>query len=259
MAKEKNMKTLAIIQARMNSTRLPGKVLMKISGKTVLEHVVKRVSQSKLIDEVVVATTINKSDLTIAALCKRLKVHIFRGSENDVLNRYYQTAKKYHADNIARITSDCPLIDPAIIDKVIKKHFDAGNDYTANTILETYPDGEDVEIFKNSALVQAWENARLLSEREHVTPYIKKHKEFFKLGNIKNVINLSKKRWTLDNKEDFEFIKKVYQYLYASDHFFSMEKILKCLEKHPELEFVNSHIKRNEGYTKSLNEDKVVK
>ncbi len=250
------IKNLAIIQARVGSTRLPGKVMLKIFNKTVLEHVVNRVKKSKKIDFVIVATTTNRLDSKISLLCKQKKIPVYRGDEEDVLDRYYQAAKIYQAENIIRITSDCPLIDPIIIDKVIRLHLKSGADYTTNTLKETYPDGEDVEVIKFATLKQAWERANLPSEREHVTPYIRKHSELFKIINLECEKNYCKKRWTLDNPEDFKFIIKIYENLYQKDHYFNVGKILRLLAQHPKLELINSYIKGNEGYAKSLKEDK---
>lgn len=254
------MKIIAIIQARTGSTRLPGKVLLKINSKSVLEHVVGRVMRSRLISKTIVATTIEDEDLQIVKICALKKIPVFCGSMNDVLDRYYQAARLHNPDQIVRITSDCPLIDSEIIDLIIKKHLETRADYTANTLLkETYPDGEDVEIFTMASLKKAWGEARLSSEREHVTPYIRNHPEKFKLNNVKNSENLNDKRWTLDNPEDFKFIKKIYSFLYQENPNFGMPEILKLLKRHPRLELINNRIKRNEGYEKSLKEDKILK
>ena len=251
------MKIIAIIQARLGSTRLPGKVLLDIEGKTVLEHVIDRVRSSKCIDDIVVATTIQKEDLKIVNLCSNNGTSIYCGSENDVLDRFYQAARLFHADNIVRITSDCPLIDPFLIDKVIKLHLKEKADYTSNTLKETYPDGQDVEIFTFEALKESWKKANLTSEREHVTPYMRKNQAFKRI-NLGSKVDLSKKRWTLDNPEDYVFIKTVYKNLYNKNHFFDMDEILKFLNNNPEIESINQSIGRNEGYLKSLKEDRTV-
>jgi spore coat polysaccharide biosynthesis protein SpsF (cytidylyltransferase family) len=164
---------VAIIQARMGSTRLPDKVLLPLEGKTVLEHVVDRVKQSKLVKEVVVATTISRSDLKIVNFCSAKGIRVYCGSENDVLDRYFEAARLIGVEHVIRITADCPFMDHRIIDKVVKEHLLRKNDYTANIIEETFPDGEDIEVMTFKVLEKAWENARLLSEREHVTPYIR--------------------------------------------------------------------------------------
>ena len=201
------MNIIAIIQARISSTRLPGKVLKKIEGKTVLEHVINRVRAAKNLDDVIIATTVKKKDLKIVQLCAKLGVSVFCGSENDVLDRYYQTARLFKADHIVRITSDCPLIDPMVINEVIKLYFREKADYASNTMPETFPDGLDAEVFSFKTLKIAWGNAELPSEREHVTPYIRKNSNIFKIVNLKCDINLKNKRWTIDEPEDFSFIK----------------------------------------------------
>lgn len=249
------MKLIAIIQARLGSTRLPGKVLLDLEGRTVLEHVIRRVKSSKLVDDVIVATTINKNDLEIVKLCVNLDISVYCGSEDDVLDRYYQTARLFKADHIVRITSDCPLIDPIVIDKVITLHLREKADYTSNTIKETYPDGEDIEVFTFSALKEAWKKANLSSEREHVTPFMRKNLAF-KLVNLESNKDLSHKRWTLDNSEDYEFIKLIYKNIYNKNPDFGMEEILKFIDKNPEIEKINQYINRNEGYLKSLKEEK---
>jgi spore coat polysaccharide biosynthesis protein SpsF (cytidylyltransferase family) len=249
------MDFLAIIQARIGSTRLPGKVLMDFEGKTVLEHVISRVQRSRMVSEVVVATTFSISDLSIVKLCSEKGVRVFCGSEDDVLDRFYQAAKLLKPENVVRITADCPLMDPDVIDKVIKKHSLEKADYTSNTLIESYPDGEDVEVFTYKALVNAWSKAELKSEREHVTPYIKKHNDMFKLVSIENEEDLSSKRWTLDNQEDFELISIVYKELYKNNNYFGMAEVLEFFKKNPELEKINNHIIRNEGYQLSLTRD----
>ncbi|HEY9206265.1 MAG TPA: glycosyltransferase family protein [Candidatus Methanoperedens sp.] len=252
------MRIIAIIQARLGSTRLPGKVLLDLQGKTVLEHVIDRVRASKFINNIVVATTILKKDLRIVNICSSNGISVYCGSENDVLDRYYQAAKLFNADNIVRITSDCPLIDPLVIDEVIKLHLQENADYTSNTIKETYPDGQDTEIFTFEALKEAWKNANLISEREHVTPYIRKN-QAFKCVNLESKIILSHKRWTLDNPEDYDFIKIIYKNIYNKKHIFNMDEILEFINNNPEIERINQSITRNEGYLKSLKEDKIVK
>lgn len=252
------MKVLAIIQARSASTRLPGKVLMKIKGKTILGHVVERAIKSKMIDEVIVATTINKEDLPIVKYCASNNIRVFCGSEDNVLDRFYQAAKLIKPENIVRITADCPMLDYKVIDAVVAEHLKGGYDYTANSIKETYPDGEDVEVFKYSALEKSWKEAKLLSELEHVTLYIKKHPKLFSLHDVTSKDNLSSKRWTVDNPEDFKFVKAVFKDLYPKNRFFGLDEILKLLRKKPQLEKINQHISRNEGLKKSLRQDKKI-
>ncbi len=251
------MNIITIIQARLGSTRLPGKVLLGLEGRTVLEHVIGRVRSSKLANDVIVATTINKEDLEIVKLCASLGISVYCGSVDDVLDRYYQTARLFKADHIVRITSDCPLIDPKTIDDVVALHLSEKADYTSNTLKETFPDGQDTEIFTFNALKEAWKNANLASEREHVTPYIRKNPSF-KHVNLEYNEDLSQKRWTLDNPEDYEFIKLIYENLYKNNPFFGMKEILKFTNENPEIEKINNSLSRNEGYLKSLKEDKIL-
>lgn len=252
------MKFLAIIQARCGSTRLPNKILMNLEGKTVLERVVSRVRLSKLINEIIVATTVNIEDLEVVRLCSENNIRVFCGSSDDVLDRFYQLSKLLEPENIVRITADCPVIDPEIIDHVIGIHIKEGADYTSNTIIESYPDGVDVEVFRFNALARAWDEAVLKSEREHVTPYIKNHDEIFKIISVVNETDLSSKRWTIDNLEDYDFIAKIYKALHGNNNYFGMNDILAFLEENPEFEQINSHITRNEGYAKSLKEDSTI-
>jgi spore coat polysaccharide biosynthesis protein SpsF (cytidylyltransferase family) len=249
---------IAIIQARMGSTRLPGKVLMNLEDKTVLEHVVQRVKSSELVDDVVVATTIEKKDLLIVGLCANLGISVYCGSEDDVLNRYYQVARLFKADNVVRITSDCPVIDPKVISEVISLHLKSNADYTSNILVETFPDGQDVEVFTFASLTSAWKNAKLLSEREHVTPYLRNHPELFKHSILKYKEDISQKRWTLDNAVDLDFLGQVYKHLYIKNPLFGMDDILRLIYEKPEIELINQHIVRNAGYLKSLKEDKTL-
>ncbi len=245
-------KTIAIIQARIGATRLPGKVLLKLAGKSVLEHVILRVKKAGSISDVVVATSVKKDNEAIVEFCGKLGVRTFSGSEEDVLDRFYQAALLLKPEHMVRITADCPMIDPDIIDEIVSKHIEKGCDYTSNTIKPTYPDGEDVEVFKMSALEMAWKNAKLPSEREHVTPYIRNNPKLFRAVNVSYKTDLSGKRWTLDEERDYRFLSGVFEGLYGTNHFFGMEEVLKFLEKNPELEGINSSIMRNEGYLKSL-------
>ena len=248
----------AIIQARMGSTRLPGKVMMELCGKPVIEHVVNRLNESKLIDKIIIATSIDSNNQPIIEFCQKKDISYFVGSENDVLDRYYKTAiynKLDEEDILIRITSDCPLIDPFVVDKVIEEHISKNNDYTTNVIECTYPDGLDCEVFNFSILKDAWLNANLSSQREHVTLYIRDNPNKFKLGNVKNDYDLSDFRWTLDEKEDFIFINEIYQNLYHENSFFTMEDVIELINHKPELLEINSKFTRNEGLIKSLNED----
>lgn len=250
------MKIAAIIQARYGATRLPGKVLMKVAGKTMLEHVVERVKKAKSLDGAIVATTTSDKDAEVAAKAQDLGVKTFRGSENDVLDRYYQAAARYGLEHVVRITADCPLMDPKVIDHIVENYFRSRADYCSNTLEETYPDGEDVEAFGFKALERAWKEAKLPSEREHVTPYIRKNPALFKLVSVKYKEDLSSKRWTLDEPRDFDFLSSVISSLYPVKPDFGMNDVIDLLKKNPRLEDMNKGIIRNEGYLKSLEIDK---
>jgi spore coat polysaccharide biosynthesis protein SpsF (cytidylyltransferase family) len=260
MAKLKARQVSAIIQARMGSTRLPGKMLLPIvDNKGALELMLERVRRARQLQKIVVATTTSPSDDKLVDLCKRLGCEYFRGNEVDVLDRYYRAALAFGSPEvIVRLTGDCPLHDPVIIDKFISCFLDSEVDYVWGGDPPTFPDGVDTEVFSFSALEKVWKEARLKSEREHVTPYIRKHADTFKVINIECEKDLSDHRWTLDEKEDYEFIKHIYKNLYKKKPAFGMEEVLELLAKHPELEEINKHISRNEGYQKSIKEDKVL-
>lgn len=248
---------LAILQARVSSTRLPGKVLKPVLGKPMLLMQIERVQRSKLIDQLLIATSNHISDDQIEALCRENQVLFYRGSLNDVLDRFFQTAKLYNPSYIVRLTGDCPLADPLIIDRVIDFHLKGNLDYTSNVVDRTFPAGLDVEIFRFSCLKQAWEEAELPSEREHVTPFIYKHPERFKIGSFINKKDLSGFRWTVDEEPDFQLITKIYEALYPINSNFDTEDILAFLAQNPALININAMINRNEGMRKSLVEDEL--
>ncbi len=248
---------LCIVQARSSSSRLPGKVLKPILGKPMILHELERLRRSKRIDKIVLATSQDDSDNILARIVAESGVEVHRGSLDDVLDRYYQCAKPYQPDHVVRITGDCPVIDWRIVDEVIEKHLEEGNDYTS--LSEEYPDGLDTEVVRFLALEQAWKEARLLSEREHVTLYIRNHAKEFQCGKMTCPQNLNQMRWTVDEPQDFEFIWQVYEELYSSNEDFAMQEILRLLEKRPELLAVNQGIQRNEGLLKSLKKDKELK
>ena len=250
---------VCIIQARMGSKRLPGKVLMEFCGKPLLGHIIERVRKSKFVDKIVVATTDKSKDDKIEKLAENMRIDIFRGDDDDVLDRFYKGAKKFGTDTIVRVTGDCPLVDSLIVDQTIEYFAKNNFDYVSNAYpVPTYPDGLDVEVFSFKALEAAWRKASLPSEREHVTTYIWKNKnKDFKLGSVKSDTDLSKKRWTVDKPEDAEFVRKIYEALYSKKPFFNTKDILKLLKEKPELERINQGIARNEGYSESLKKDTV--
>ena len=250
---------LAIIQARVSSSRLPGKVQKYILGKPMILHEIERLRKSKYIDQTVLATSREKSDDTLMGLCQENAIELFRGSLDDVLDRYYQCASLYQPEHIVRITGDCPLLDWNVVDAVIRKHLTEKNDYTSNTLQVSYPDGLDVEVMRYDALEKAWNEAELPSEREHVTQYLIKHPEFFKQGNLRYRQDLSVLRWTVDEPEDFQFVTKVYEALYRENAEFTMQDVLDLLNNQPELLKINNDFERNEGLLKSFREDKIWK
>ncbi len=242
---------------------MPRKVMMKISGKPVLWHLIQRLETSKLIDKIVVATTTNREDVPIVRLCEEIGVDVFLGSEEDVLDRYYRAAKKYHADVIVRITADCPLIDPKITARVIKHYLKNKDklDYVSTNHPATFPDGLDVEVFSFNALEEAWKSGKKQYEREHVTPYIWDQPDKFRIGNVENDEDLSlKERWTLDYEQDFQFIKAIYDNLYNEGKVFFMDDVLRLLKEKPELRKINEKYRGFTWYNmqKHLDELKTV-
>lgn len=250
------MKFLVLIQARCGSSRLPNKVMKKLSGKTDLEWVIERVKRSRYADEVMVITSIEKENLPLIGLCTNLGIRVFVGSENDVLDRYYQTAKLLQPEYVVRITADCPCFDWRYLDMAIEQ-LEEDTDYIGQ-MEESFPDGLDIEIMKFSALKDSWELAGLASEREHVTQYIRKHPEKYKLQNLECPIKgIVDKRWTLDEEEDYRLIDEIYRYFIAQGkEDFVTEDILEFLREHPEIENINKQFTRNEGLKKSIAEDK---
>lgn len=242
---------LAIIQARMGSTRLPGKVLEEIAGKPMVWQVVNRVKRSKYIDKVVVATSTDSSDDPMAEFCEKADVEYFRGNEADVLDRFYQAAKIFEPDTIVRITADCPLIEGEVIDKIIEKFQSEKADYASNISVYTYPDGMDAEVFTFAALEEAWKNAGKLSEREHVTPYIRLSDKFKIVGVTADDRSGKGMRWTVDEPKDLMFVREIYRRL-SDKPFFSWKDVLRLLEENPELIKINQEGIMNEGYYKTL-------
>lgn len=248
----------AIIQARMLSTRLPGKMLMKILGKTVLWHVVQSVKRSKKIEKIVIATSTDKSDDPIVKECNENTINVFRGNLENVLDRYYNAAKKNNATTIIRITGDCPLIDAKVVDELIDLFEKKNYDYASNNNPPSYPHGLDAEVFSFNSLETAWKEAKLNSELEHVTPYIRKSPNKFRIGNKSYKENLSELRWTLDYKTDFDAISRIYSELgdRGINHKFNWLDVLQIVRDHPDINQINSGFDRLEGYKKSVKNDK---
>lgn len=237
------MRVVAIIQARMGSTRLPGKVMKDIGGETMLARVVWRARRAKLLDEVVVATTNKSADTPIIAECGKLGVPVFRGDEQDVLDRYYHSAQANRAEAVVRITSDCPLIDPEIIDEVIQAFLKAKPDYASNTLNHTYPRGLDTEVMTMTSLERAWHESNKPYHRSHVTPYIYQNPDTFRLLSIKGQVDYSSLRWTVDTREDLNFVRSVYD-RFANQDTFGWHDVLKVLAREPELIELNRHIRQ---------------
>lgn len=253
-------KLVAIIQARMGSSRLPGKVLLPVLGEPILGHIVSRLSTIDKVDTIIVATSDRNLDDPIAEYCLAKGIACFRGNENDVLDRFYHAATAVGADTIIRITGDCPLVDPALVNRLIDHYETKGFDYcgiaTGAGVAEEgfkgrFPDGLDAEIMKMSVLQQAWEEAEGPLYREHVTPFIWKQPERFNLGTLKSPDrDYSHLRWTVDNREDYEVIKWVYEELYPVKKDFNMQDVLSLFERHPEKIGDNRQFIGQEGYEK---------
>ncbi len=252
------VKIVVVTQARTGSTRLPNKIFKELNNKTLLKLHIERISKSKKVVEIIVATTVNPNDDIIEEFAKKNNISFFRGSENDVLDRFYKAVKDKKPDYIVRLTSDCPLIDADVIDSVIEKAIFEKVDYCSNTLVESFPDGQDVEVFTFSALERAWIEAKLLSEREHVTPYLKNNssfynKEMFKAINIySDYKEYSKVRMTVDEGKDFKVVSKLVHLLGENANW---QDYAREYVDNSEIHILNQNIVRNEGYLKSLRKD----
>lgn len=237
--------TIAFIQARMGSIRLPNKVMKMVNGKPLIEYLLLRVAKSKLIDKVVVATSVNSNNDPLVSFVNSMGFETYRGSEQDVLSRFYEAAKFHNATTVLRITADCPLVDPILIDSLIEDYFKSDSDYATNTLPPTYPDGLDVEVFSFQSLERAYQEAVAPYEREHVTPYIR-YSGQFKIHNNVNIIDYSDRRWTVDEVDDFEVVSNIFQYFHP-DIYFDWNNIIKIENLRPDMFQKNKHIRRNEG------------
>lgn len=240
------LRTVIIVQARMGSTRLPGKILKKVLEKPLLAYQIERLHRVTLADEIVIATTTNALDQKVVDFCQLEQIPFFRGSEDDVLSRYYEAAKHFDANVVVRVSGDCPLIDPQIVDKVIGfyvQHYPTYH-YVSNTLERTYPRGLDVEVFSLSALEQAAKASTRPEEREHVTPYIYRHPELFALANVTHRSNESHHRWTVDTRDDFQLIAEILKTFYPKNPNFTMDDILELLKNHPDWMHINAHIRQ---------------
>ncbi len=247
----------AVVQARMGSTRLLGKTLAPIAGRPMLGQLVWRARQIPGVDQVVVATTDKPADRAILRFAEEQALPAYAGSEEDVLDRVYQAARRYGVSVIVRVTPDCPLLDPHVSGLVLGRYLEAGEalDYVSNTHPPTFPDGLDTEVFGFAALERAWRGATLASEREHVTPYIWNRPGEFRLANISHSRDLSALRWTVDEPRDLEFVRAIYARL-GAERLFTMDDVLRLLEADPSLEAINAGMARNEGYAKSVRSDR---
>ena len=249
------MQVAGFIQARMASQRLPGKVLAELGGEPLLAHVVRRARAALGLNRVVVLTGLDPTDDAIEFLCRRLGVACFRGSDADVLDRFYRATLEDRPDAVCRLTADCPLLDPLVIQRVIETFQASGADYASNAAPPTFPDGLDVEVFRTDALAHAWREARLPSEREHVTPFIRNHTELFTSVNVTHTSDLSSLRWTVDEPADLEMVGRLIGRL--DSPLAGLDEILSALkdDESREITSLNSRIARNEGYARSLSED----
>src|ERR1700733_2447361 len=235
------LKVVAIVQARMGSTRLPGKVLKDLAGETMLARVVERLRGTRLVNEVLIATTDRPADDAIVTECRKCFVAVSRGDQDDVLDRYFRAAQLMKADVVVRVTSDCPLLDPEITDKTIAAFLEARPDYASNVMVRTYPRGLDTEALSIDALARAWRRASKAYEREHVTPYIYEHSEEFKLLSVTGDLDYSGYRWTVDTPEDMEFVQAIYG-RFQGHTLFNWRDVLALLDREPEIVNLNQHV-----------------
>jgi len=252
------MRIVVIIQARLGSTRLPEKVLLDLKGKPVIQRVYERACKIKKADEIIIATTLAKTDDRLVEFCKNNGMTVCRGSENDVLDRYYRAAKHFQADAVIRITGDCPLLDPCEVDKVVEMFLSNNFDYVSNTQPPMLPDGLDASIGSFQAYEKSWKEASLRSEREHVTQYMRNHPELFKTGSVGYNEDHNGKRWTIDEPNDYTFISEIYSRLKGKKVFGNFTEVLSILDENPELSAINASFERDEGLKKSLIEESAI-
>lgn len=244
------MRIEAYIQARMGSTRLPGKVLKEVLGRPLLDYLVERVQEAKELCDLVILTTTQAIDDPIAHYCKEKNLACFRGSEENVLERYYKCAHSRKPDAIVRITADCPLIDPEVIDRAVKVFRESrpSVDYVSNSLEQTFPRGLDVEVFSFKALEKAYREAQTLYEKEHVTPYLYRHPELFRLQNVSCSPSYPQHRWTVDTPEDFALVRLMLENLYPFNPKFHLKDMLELIALHPEWSLINAHIRQKKPY-----------
>ncbi len=250
-------KVTAIIQARMTSTRCPGKCMKRIRNKPLIGYLLERISQCSMMEHIILATTLNRPDDVLCDYVKKAGFDVFRGSEDDVLERYFKTAMHYQAMDIMRITGDCPLIDPEICDNLVSYYFENKLDYAY--LSPRFAEGLDCEAFSYAALKKAHENAKETAQREHVTLFFPDASDHFKIGEMDNDVDDSSYRITVDNEEDFIVVKHLIKSGLENNAFSEWANIKSYLDKHPEIKAINSHIIRNEGLIKSLRSNKELK
>lgn len=246
------MNIVAIIQARMGSTRLPEKALKKIHGKTILWHIINRINHSKLIDDVIIACTINNEDKAIEDFAKKNFIKVYRGSVDDIVDRFYNAAKKVDADIIIRLWGDCPLVDPELIDKALKVFIEKGLDYSNNFNPPSYPAGLNFEIYSIKTLETILINTKDPFFREYPFEYVYAFEKSFKTYYAKNKKNLSSIHLTVDYQQDFELISKIFEKLSKKDEIFHLDDIVNLINKNPELQSLNIDLKRNIEYERDI-------
>ncbi|MGQ0790632.1 MAG: cytidylyltransferase domain-containing protein [Nitrosopumilaceae archaeon] len=247
-------KITALIQTRIQSTRLPNKVLALIENRSLIWYIIERLKNSKTLEQIVLTIPSSAEDRLLIKIAEDSNVLAFIGDENDVLGRFYNAAVKFSADPIIRITGDCPLVDPYLLDKMVEFYLENNYDYVSNTIIPTYPDGLDIEVFSFDTLSKAFTEAKLKSEREHVTPFIWKNPTIFRLHNYENTEDQSNYRWCVDEPPDLDLIRLIYSNL-KPKIVFPFKEVIRLMESNPELLKINDKIKRNEGYLKSIRDD----
>ncbi len=247
---------VAIVQARLDSKRLPGKTLMDVAGHPLLVRVLERARRIPGVGRLIVATTTLEADFAIVACAETCGIESFRGHPEDVLDRFYHAANRFDAEVIVRLTADCPLLDPQVSSQVLVLFSRGGLDYASNTLPPSYPDGLDTEVFSIQALTRAWMEATLPSEREHVTPYLWKRPELFRSGCLRCTPNLSAHRWTVDDADDLEFVRTVYEQLEPIEGpCFGLARVLALLAERPDIARLAGRQRRNQGYLVSLGKD----
>lgn len=249
------MRVLGVLQARFSSSRLPGKVMLPILGRPMLARQLERLRRAGSLDGLMIATSLSATDDPVARLAEEESLPVFRGSLEDVLDRFYSASLPYAPEHCVRLTGDCPLTDPQLVDTLVAAHLGGDHDYTSNALEPTFPDGMDVEVVRFACLEEAWREATLLSQREHVMPFITGQPGRYRLCSYKGGRDLSALRWTVDEPDDFELIRAIYEELYPADPAFSTSDVLALLERRPELKTLNLSHRRNEGYLVSLARD----